>query len=103
LNQPSRPAFSCAQHLAGVHDALRVERALYGPHHGELDLVPRHRRAAHFGEETDPARLRPNDVPVVEGDATRLRSELGWVPRFDLDQTLRETLDWWRAEVRAGT
>jgi len=53
--------------------------------------------------ETDPARLRPNDVPVVEGDATRLRSELGWVPRFDLDQTLRETLDWWRAEVRAGT
>lgn len=52
--------------------------------------------------ETDPARLRPNDVPVVEGDATRLRSELGWVPRFDLDQTLRETLDWWRAEVRAG-
>jgi GDP-4-dehydro-6-deoxy-D-mannose reductase len=52
--------------------------------------------------ETDPARLRPNDVPVVEGDATRLRAELGWAPRIDLDQTLRDTLDWWRAEVRAG-
>jgi GDP-4-dehydro-6-deoxy-D-mannose reductase len=52
--------------------------------------------------ETDPARLRPNDVPVIEGDATRLRAELEWRPHIDLDQTLRDTLDWWRAEVRAG-
>lgn len=52
--------------------------------------------------ETDPARLRPNDVPIVEGDSTRLRAELGWTPHIDLDQTLRDTLDWWRAEVRAG-
>jgi len=52
--------------------------------------------------ETDPARLRPNDVPVIEGDATRLRAEVGWAPAIDLDDTLRDTLDWWRAEVRAG-
>lgn len=52
--------------------------------------------------ETDAARLRPNDVPVVLGDATRIRSEIGWSPRIPFETTLRDTLDWWRAEVRAG-
>lgn len=68
------------------------------------DLLERLRQmaAVDITIETDPARLRPNDVPVVEGDATRLRTELGWAPRIDLDDTLRETLDWWRADVRAG-
>jgi GDP-4-dehydro-6-deoxy-D-mannose reductase len=50
----------------------------------------------------DEARLRPNDVPVVQGDATRIRSELGWSPRIPVEQTLLDTLEWWRAEVRAG-
>jgi GDP-4-dehydro-6-deoxy-D-mannose reductase len=52
--------------------------------------------------ETDPTRLRPADVPVIQGDATRLRTELGWSPRIPVEQTLRDTLDWWREEVRAG-
>lgn len=50
----------------------------------------------------DPARLRPVDVPIVVGDAGRLRAELQWVPRIAIGDTLRETLDWWRDEVRAG-
>jgi GDP-4-dehydro-6-deoxy-D-mannose reductase len=50
---------------------------------------------------TDPARLRPNDVPVVVGDATRMRSEIGWSTHTPIDVTLRDTLEWWRAEVRA--
>jgi GDP-4-dehydro-6-deoxy-D-mannose reductase len=52
--------------------------------------------------EVDAARLRPNDVPIIAGDATRLRSEIGWSPRIPLETTLRDTLEWWRAEVRAG-
>ncbi len=52
--------------------------------------------------EVDTARLRPNDVPIIAGDATRLRSEIGWSPRIPLETTLRDTLEWWRAEVRAG-
>ncbi|MEO8483054.1 MAG: GDP-mannose 4,6-dehydratase [Acidobacteriota bacterium] len=75
-----------------------------GRAHRMRDLLERLRElaAVDITIETDPARLRPNDVPVVEGDATRLRSELGWVPHIDIDRTLRETLDWWRAEVQAG-
>lgn len=46
--------------------------------------------------ETDPARFRPVDVPVVQGDPARLRTELGWTPRVSIEQTLRDTLDEWR-------
>ena len=52
--------------------------------------------------EVDDTRFRPNDVPVVQGDASRLRTELGWSPRIPVEQTLRDTLDWWRGEVRAA-
>jgi len=52
--------------------------------------------------EIDPEKMRPNDVPVVQGDATRIRAELGWVPQIRVEQTLHDTLDWWRAETRAG-
>ena len=45
----------------------------------------------------DPARMRPADLPVSVGDPGRLRALTGWQPQIDWAQTLRETLDWWRA------
>lgn len=52
--------------------------------------------------EIDPARFRPVDVPVVQGDSTRLTTELGWRARIGVEETLRDTLNWWRDEVAAG-
>ncbi len=52
--------------------------------------------------ETDPARFRPVDVPVVQGDSSRLQAELGWAPHIEIEQTLRDTLDEWRAIVRSN-
>lgn len=49
--------------------------------------------------ETDPARFRPIDVPVVQGDPSRLVSELGWTPHITCEQTLRDTLEAWRTVV----
>jgi GDP-4-dehydro-6-deoxy-D-mannose reductase len=46
--------------------------------------------------EIDGARFRPNDVPIVQGDGSRIRSELGWSPTIRVEQTLRDTLEWWR-------
>jgi GDP-4-dehydro-6-deoxy-D-mannose reductase len=43
--------------------------------------------------EPDPARARPADLPVVCGDATRLRDTTGWEPMIPLEQTLADTLD----------
>jgi GDP-4-dehydro-6-deoxy-D-mannose reductase len=42
--------------------------------------------------EDDPARARPADVPVLCGDASRLRSATGWEPTIPLDKTLADTL-----------
>ena len=44
----------------------------------------------------DAARLRPADVPLLCGDATRLREATGWKPRRSLDETLSDTLDAFR-------
>ncbi len=46
--------------------------------------------------EVDPARIRPLDEMVRIGDATRLKA-LGWAPRFSLEQSLRDILEYWRA------
>ncbi len=61
--------------------------------------------AAHVPIEVrvDPARLRPSDTPVVLGDASRLRNELGWRPEIAFEQTVRDLLDYWRAVVQEET
>lgn len=51
--------------------------------------------------EQDSARVRSVDVPVVVGDAGKLRA-LGWEPRISLEQSLRDILGWWRQRVATG-
>jgi GDP-4-dehydro-6-deoxy-D-mannose reductase len=46
---------------------------------------------------TDPARLRPNDVPVLVGDPSRIAKELAWEPSIPLDRTLDDVLEYWRS------
>jgi GDP-4-dehydro-6-deoxy-D-mannose reductase len=50
----------------------------------------------------DASLFRPNDVAIVQGDASRIRGELGWTPKIPVEQTLSDTLEWWRSETRAG-
>ena len=42
--------------------------------------------------------LRPVDVPVLRGDASRIRAATGWAPEIPLDQTLRDVLAYWREQ-----
>ncbi|MCM2268565.1 MAG: GDP-mannose 4,6-dehydratase [Thermoanaerobaculia bacterium] len=51
--------------------------------------------------ETDPARLRPSDVEVLLGDASKFRAATGWAPRIPLEQTLADSLDYWRGRFAA--
>ena len=46
--------------------------------------------------ETDPARLRPSDTPVVHGSHARLTEETGWTPEIPIERTLSDLLDRWR-------
>lgn len=40
--------------------------------------------------------VRAVDVPVVCGDAGKLRRETGWQPSIPLERTLADTLEYWR-------
>lgn len=46
--------------------------------------------------ETDPNKIRPVDVPIIEADITKLNTLTGWKPEISVEQTIRETLDYWR-------
>jgi GDP-4-dehydro-6-deoxy-D-mannose reductase len=45
----------------------------------------------------DPARLRPSDVPILVGDATKFVKTTGWQPTIPFEQTVMDMLDYWRA------
>jgi len=51
--------------------------------------------------ENDPARMRPSDVEVLIGDSSKFRAATGWVPRIPLEQTLADSLDYWRERYAA--
>ena len=51
----------------------------------------------------DPDLLRPVEVPVLRGSNERLRSATGWSPSISLDDTLRDSLEWWRSHVVTTT
>ena len=53
--------------------------------------------------ERDPARYRVSDLPILVGDASRLRAKLGWAPRRALHETLLDVLEDCRARVRAAS
>jgi GDP-4-dehydro-6-deoxy-D-mannose reductase len=46
--------------------------------------------------ETDPARLRKHEVMDIRGSHDKLTSATGWQPAIAFEQTIKDTLDWWR-------
>jgi len=44
----------------------------------------------------NPELVRAVDTPVIRGDAAKLRFKTGWVPQFSFEQTLKDTLEYWR-------
>lgn len=43
--------------------------------------------------------MRPNEPPMLIGDPSRLRDELGFTAKYDLTAGLTETINWWRART----
>jgi GDP-4-dehydro-6-deoxy-D-mannose reductase len=46
--------------------------------------------------KVDPGRYRPHDAPLVLGDPTRIRAELGWTPQIPIERTVDDLLEYWR-------
>lgn len=51
----------------------------------------------------DSARIRPVDQPLLVADASKLRAAVGWKPRYTIEQTLADTLEFSRTLVAAST
>lgn len=53
--------------------------------------------------QQDPNRMRPSDIPRIVSDCRKAQREIGWETRYSLDQTLEDTLNYWRARIRRET
>lgn len=49
-----------------------------------------------IGIEPDPDRFRPSNVPFMVGSSDKLKQATGWQPAGELEDTLRELLQWTR-------
>lgn len=49
--------------------------------------------------EVDPNKIRPVDVPIIEADITKINKLTGWKPCIPFEQTIYETLEYWRQRV----
>jgi GDP-4-dehydro-6-deoxy-D-mannose reductase len=47
----------------------------------------------------DPKRLRPSDVELLLGDATKIRKAVGWKCEIPFKKTMKDLLDYWRERV----
>ncbi|MDA8026964.1 MAG: GDP-mannose 4,6-dehydratase [Actinomycetota bacterium] len=50
----------------------------------------------------DPELLRPVEVMRMVGDSRRIHSELGFEPKFNIEDTLREVIAYWREDLGAS-
>jgi GDP-4-dehydro-6-deoxy-D-mannose reductase len=51
----------------------------------------------------DPTRMRPSDIPDSVGDPAKLTSLTSWTPVIPFEQTLQDTLQWWRQRNALAT
>lgn len=49
--------------------------------------------------EIDQSKIRPVDVPIIEADIMKINQDVGWKPIIPLEQTVEETLDYWRERI----
>jgi nucleoside-diphosphate-sugar epimerase len=40
-----------------------------------------------------------NDPPLLIADVSRLANEVGWIPNYDLDRGVDQTISWWRSHL----
>lgn len=52
--------------------------------------------------EQDPSRMRPSDVPVIEGDYSRFNRTTGWTPQIPVEDSLQDTLNYWRNQLASN-
>lgn len=78
---PGRPYNVCTGRAVAIHDLLDMMLS---------------RANVPITVKTDPARYRPNDLPLLLGDPGRIERELGWHAETPLERTIDDLLAYWR-------
>lgn len=83
--EPGRPYNVCSGRAIPIHEVLDM-------------LIARATVAVTI--KPDPARYRPNDLPLLAGDPARIHRELGWKAEIPIERTVDDLLEYWRREER---
>lgn len=67
-----------------------------------LDFFLDQSRVKKIAVETDPARLRPSDVMILEGDPSKIRKATGWEVEIPFERTLKDLLAYWRQRTMSS-
>jgi GDP-4-dehydro-6-deoxy-D-mannose reductase len=84
--QPGRAYNVCSGHAVTVRELLD-------------GLLARARTNIKVRVDTD--RYRPNDMPLLVGDPSRIQREVGWKAEIPLERTLDDLLAYWRGQITA--
>lgn len=49
--------------------------------------------------EQDPQRVRPSEIPELLCNSSKFKAATGWKPEIPLEQTLKDTLEYWQSNV----
>ena len=47
--------------------------------------------------------MRPEELPYLKGDASRINSTLGWKPEINFDQLVTEMINFWERKITDET
>jgi GDP-4-dehydro-6-deoxy-D-mannose reductase len=64
-----------------------------------LDILLSH-ASKEFRVIVDRERFRPVDMPLLLGNAEKLKTETGWQSKFSIHQTLLDLLNYWRTKLK---
>ncbi|HEX6713468.1 MAG TPA: GDP-mannose 4,6-dehydratase [Thermoleophilaceae bacterium] len=104
-NLEARRDFTDVRDVVSAY-ALLMERAEPGAYNicsgssrsaGDILAALARESPLEVAQETDPARLRTNEVMEIRGSHQKLSEATGWQPVVPFEQTIRDTLDWWRS------
>lgn len=83
--QPGKPYNICSGKVWKIKDVL--------------DFILRQSTKKGITIKQDPARMRPSDVMILEGDFSEFKKATGWEPKIPFEKTLEDILEYWRAKV----
>lgn len=84
--KPGEPYNICSEKAVAIADILN---ALLSLTEAEIKI------------KRDSKRMRPSDVPELKGDCSKFKKLTGWEPQIKFDQTLEDTLNFWRKKISA--